>query len=331
MTDKTTNAKIKKKDARTTTNEMTPHNRRENGQTKHEPGKKDNGNKNLRRAVEEQHRETCAARLRCWCVSLQRVCGRLSLYVNAPVVWDHVGSKDNLAESVGSNTIFATQHSRSCRCELGSKRACSGICTWGSRQETHHHRTRGTPLLRASMDRLKRVADCHTRPPPTITRVPPHHHERASNHNHHSRMVPADALIASQKFSTHNVIVTDFSLVCSTPTSSKPARANPTDGNPETNLQFPFKIRHPPFLWSRQIFCSKKRAARSPKPRTNFRQSPFFLRHKHQARSAHSRQLLVSPNWPYSATLTRSLCAALWPRPTISSFIAWNSTLSIWT
>ena len=65
MTDKTTNAKIKKKDAQTTTNETTQHNRRENGETKHEPEKKDNGNKKMPRAVEEQHWETCVARLRC--------------------------------------------------------------------------------------------------------------------------------------------------------------------------------------------------------------------------------------------------------------------------
>ena len=58
-------------------------------------------------------------------------------------------------------------------------------------------------------------------------------------------------------------------------------------------------------------FLSKKKSVtRSPKPRTNSRQSSVFLRYKQQARSVRSRQLLLSPNLPHSATLTRSFCAA---------------------
>ena len=57
-------------------------------------------------------------------------------------------------------------------------------------------------------------------------------------------------------------------------------------------------------------FLFKKSVSRSPKPRTNSRQSSVFLRHKQQARTAHSRQLLVSPNLPYSANPTLSFCAA---------------------
>ena len=156
---------------------------------------------------------------------------RLSLCVSAPVVWDHVGSKDNPTESVGSNTICVTQHTV---------------------VRVVVNRARETPLLRASMDRCKRVADCHKNvPSPTVTRVPrchliqptmplittvltrankkrmkrqtallPPQLELASNHNRHSSMVPADAPIPSQEFSP------------------------------------PVKIRYPSFVRSRQIFCS---------------------------------------------------------------------------
>ena len=134
-----------------------------------------------------------------------------------------------------------------------------------------------------------------------------HHHERASNHNHQSSMVPADALITSQEFST------TMSLSLTSPYYSiQPQACTPESHRRQPRDQSSISCEDQTSTIS-QVEANillKKSATRSPKPRTNSRESSVFLRHKQQARSAHSRQLLTSPNLPYSATLTRSFCAA---------------------